>query len=422
MHPTRVYVTGACAGLAEVRQALSEHPSVEVLGASVDPAKADEAIKRAEIVLHGTPRGDRLPTSEIEALSHATPAPIVLLTSATGADGLLRDAIAAGIADVVLLPQLTDALVFSIRKATQTSVAAAHAPATPGGAAVATSGRVYTIFSPKGGVGKSVIAAGLAVQLARIVGGRSLLVDLDLQFGDLAIMLGVDPDATIYDIVSSSGDLDADKLRSSVLAHPSGIDLVAAPVRPEDAELIPDDRVGHLLDVARKTYEAIVVDTPAFFQSSTLVTLDRTDRLLLVTSLDIPSVKNTKLALQTLSLLHYPRERIELIVNHTGARSELPRRDVEKALDLEASHEISFEKNVGDAVNRGVPVPIAAPRSAATKALGELAGALRGAAPAAPAAGSKRRGSVPRMKRPKDGGEGGTRKAKRPTVRLKKAA
>ena len=101
-----------------------------------------------------------------------------------------------------------------------------------------------------------------------------------------------------------------------------------------------EDRVARLLDVAKETYDVIVVDTPAFFQATTLATLDRTDRLLLVTTLDIPAVKNVKLTLQTLNLLHYPKERIHLVINRGMSKAELDRKEVEKALDLKAAFEV----------------------------------------------------------------------------------
>ncbi len=372
----KIFITGACAGLAEVRQALQNHPDIEIVGTAVEPGKADQklASSGAQVILHGTARGDRLPVAEVDAVRHATAAPIILVTSG-GAASLLHEALANGIADVVMLPQLTDALVFTIKKTCQ--LAATRGGLTPSQLRTSTAeGRVLTVFSPKGGVGKTVLATSLATQIARKSGRRVLLIDLDLQFGDVAIMMGVEPEKTIYDLVMTTGELDPEKLAGYVTSHPSGVDVVPAPVRPEDAELVAEDRVGRLLDVAKETYDAIVVDTPAFFQATTLATLDRTDRLLLVSTLDIPAVKNVKLTLQTLSLLHYPKDRINLIINHGMSKAELDRREVEKALDLKAMFEIPGDRDVGTAVNRGVPVPMSAPRSGVSKVIGDMAGAF----------------------------------------------
>jgi pilus assembly protein CpaE len=389
--PIRIFITGACAGLAEVRQGLAGHPEVEIAGTAVDPDKAHEklAAAGAHVILHGCARADRLPAGEIDALRQATTAPIVLVTSGN-ASGLLTAALEAGIHDVIMLPQLTDALVFSIRKTAQLATTRA-VPLAPVRASAA-DGKVVTVFSPKGGVGKTVLACALAAQVARQEGRRVLLIDLDLQFGDAAIMLGIEPEKTVYDLVMTTGELDPEKLAGYVLPHPSGIDVVPAPVRPEDAELVSEERVGRLLDVAKEAYDLVVVDTPAFFQATTLATLDRTDQLLLVSSLDIPSIKNVKLALQTLNLLHYPRERVNLVLNQCGSRGDLKRSEVEKALDLKVAFTIPADKEVRGAVNRGLPVPLAAPRAAMTKMVGEIATALVTPAAAGDGARTKARG------------------------------
>jgi pilus assembly protein CpaE len=373
--PIRVFITGACAGLAEVRQALGSHPEVEIVGTAVEPARAAQklASSNAQVVLHGSSRGDRLPAEDVEAIRQATAAPIILVTSGS-ANGLLQEALAHGVHDVVLLPQLTDALVFTIRR---THVLASGRAQQAGPMTrLGLDGKIVTVFSPKGGIGKTTLACGLATCFARRQGRRVLLVDLDLQFGDCAIMMGIEPEKTIYDLVMTSGDLDPDKLAGYVTVHSSGVHVVPAPVRPEDAELVAEDRVAHLLEIAKEAYDVIVVDTPTHFHATTLATLDRTDRLALMASLDIPSVKNVKLTLQTLNLLHYPVERVGLVINRAHARSELKRPEVERALGIKVVTEIPHDREVAVAVNRGVPVPASAPRSAVTKAMGEIADAL----------------------------------------------
>jgi pilus assembly protein CpaE len=370
--PVRVFISGACAGLAEVRQALGTHPEIEIVGTAVEPARAAQklAAANAQVVLHGSSRTDRMPVEDVEAIRQATSAPIVLVTTSS-ATGLLQEALAHGVADIVLLPQLTDALVFTIRRAHVMSAQRSRGAGL--GARRGTEGKIVTVFSPKGGVGRTTLACGLAAIYARRHGRRTLLIDLDLQFGDSAIMMGLDPSKTIYDLVMTSGDLDPDKLSGSVNAHPSGVHVIPAPVRPEDAELVQEDRVAHLLEVAKQAYDVIVVDTPAQFQATTLATLDRTDRLALVGSLDIPTVKNIKLTLQTLGMLHYPTERISFVMNRPQPRVELKASEVEKALDLKAIGEVPYDREIPVAVNRGVPLPMSAPRSSAARALEDIA-------------------------------------------------
>src|SRR3954470_21044618 len=373
--PIRVFISGACAGLAEVRQALGTHPEIEIVGTAVEPARAAQklAASNAQVILHGSSRGDRLPIEDVEAIRQATAAPIILVTSGS-ANGLLQEALTNGVHDVVLLPQLTDALVFTIRR---THVMASGRTQQAGGALarLGVDGKIVTVFSPKGGTGKTTLACAIATTFARRQ-RRVLLVDLDLQFGDCAIMMGVEPEKTIYDVVMTAGDLDPEKLTGYVSAHPSGVHIVPAPVRPEDAELVAEDRVAHLLEVAKEAYDVVVVDTPNHFHATTLATLDRTDKLVLLASLDIPSVKNVKLTLQTLGLLHYPGERINVVLNRPHAKAEIKRPEVERALDMKAVTEVPHDREVAVAVNRGVPMPMSAPRSDVTKAVGQLADAL----------------------------------------------
>ena len=129
---------------------------------------------------------------------------------------------------------------------------------------------MITVFSPKGGVGKTVVSTNLAATLCKSMGKSTLLLDLDLQFGDAAIMLGLQPDKTIYDLVVAPGELDSEKLAGYTLAHPSGLDVLAAPLQPEDAELVTEGKLARLLEVAARSYDAIIVDTSPFFHGPML--------------------------------------------------------------------------------------------------------------------------------------------------------
>src|SRR4051812_6792239 len=157
------------------------------------------------------------------------------------------------------------------------------------------SGGVVTVFSPKGGTGKTTVATNLAATFAKRDGKKTLLLDLDLQFGDAAIVLGIEPEKTIYDLVVAPGELDSEKLACYVTKHPCGLDILAAPLRPEDAELVVESKVTNLIEVARGSYEQIVVDTSPFFHGAMLATLDRTDDLVVLCSPDVPTLKNVRL-------------------------------------------------------------------------------------------------------------------------------
>jgi pilus assembly protein CpaE len=373
--PIKVFITGAANGLAEVREGLADHPEVELVGTAADPGKAGSKLAEsgAQVILHGTTATDHVPTSEIEAIRGITAAPIVLVTSAS-ANALLSEALSAGIFDVVLLPQLTDGIVFTIKKAN--SLAAGRSSGSTGKSSASIEGRVVTFFSPKGGAGKTVLACNLASTIARQQHRKTLLLDLDLQFGDAAIMMGIEPEKTIYDLVMARRELDSDALAGYVTAHSSGVHVLPAPLRPEDAELVTEERLGHLFSVAKESYDVIVVDTPPFFHGPVLSTLDRTDQLLLVASLDVPSVKNVKLTMQTLDLLHYPTERRHLLLNRSGSKVGLKPQEVERALEMKVEFEVPVEREVAVSVNRGVPIALSNPRSGVGKAMQEIADKL----------------------------------------------
>jgi pilus assembly protein CpaE len=346
----RIYLTGDCEGFPELREALAQHSELEVVGFSDHVAQATGALAGGHLgcVLHGT-RAGSFPAGEVAAIREQTRAPIVVVASA-GGGALLEDALESDV-DVLLLPQLVDNVAFTIRKA---SLTRRPAPA----AVKAHAGRVVTVFSPKGGTGKTVTSSNLAAALAR-QGKRTLLLDLDLQFGDAAIVMGVEPEKTIYDLVVAPGELDFEKLAGYTTKHPSGLDILPAPLRPEDAELVTESKITRLLEVARECYDAIVVDTSPFFHGPMLATLDRTDELLVLCGLDVPTLKNVRLAMQTLELLSFPLTRVKFVLNRANTKVGLSKREVEAALKVTIGIELPSDRAVPVSVNQGSPVVLA---------------------------------------------------------------
>src|SRR4051812_8919138 len=240
----RVFVTGGCDGLPDLREALAKHPEIELVGWSDNVLEGASTLTggHLQLVLHAT-RSATLPANDVAAIREYTRAPVILLASG-GSPSLLEDALDADVADVLLLPQLTDNVVFSIKKACHTG---RKQQASGGGR----QGRLVTVFSPKGGTGKTVLSTNISASLAKHWGKRALLLDLDLQFGDAAIMLGIEPEKTIFDLVTAPGELDSEKLAGYITAHTSGLDILPAPLRPEDAELVTEAKLARLLEVAR---------------------------------------------------------------------------------------------------------------------------------------------------------------------------
>ena len=365
----RIYATGACDGFDKLRDSLAHHPEIELVGASTHIAEAAAALAGGHLdaVLHAT-RSASLPADELAAIREYTRAP-VLVAASSGSSRMLEEALEADVADVLLLPQLVENLVFAIRKAT-------HTTRRPSDANSGRRGQIITVFSPKGGTGKTVTATNLAAALAKFERRKTLLLDLDLQFGDAAIMLGIEPEKTIYDLVVAPGELDSEKLAGYTTKHVSGLDMLPAPLRPEDAELVTEAKLGRLLEVARSSFDCIVVDTSPFFHGPMLATLDRTDELLLLCSLDVPTVKNLRLALQTLDLLSFPKQRIRVVLNRANSKVGMKTNEVEGALGMKVRFEVPSDRAVPLAVNRGKPVVIDDEGSDVSRAIRHIAKGL----------------------------------------------
>jgi pilus assembly protein CpaE len=375
--PVRVYFTGTCEGLDKLREALSNHPELEVVGASEHVSQASSVLAGGHLgcVLHAT-NSPSLPAAELAAIREQTAAPVIVLASGAQST-LLEEALEADVSDVLLLPQLTDNVVFAIRKASH----AGRKLAAQGGHA--RHGKIVTVFAPKGGTGKTSIATNLAASLAKHSGKRTLLLDLDLQFGDAAIMLGLEPEKTIYDLVVAPGELDSEKLAGYTTRHTCGLDILPAPLRPEDAELVTEAKLGRLLEVARDSYDVIVVDTSPFFHGPMLATLDRTDELLMLCGLDVPTLKNVRLSLQTLDLLSFPTTRIRFVLNRANSKVGMSKKEVEGALDMKVAFEIPSDRAVPVSVNRGNPAVLGDAGSEFAGAIKRLAQGIVTPTPAA---------------------------------------
>jgi pilus assembly protein CpaE len=240
------------------------------------------------------------------------------------------------------------------------------------GGTMAPEGRVVTVFAAKGGVGKTTVSINLAAELA--TGGASvLLVDLDLAFGDVAISLALMPERSCIDLVAMSGHLDAQGLASVVTAHESGLDALCAPVHPGDAERISATLVTELLRVARRIYDFVIIDTPPAFTEHVLVAFDASDVTILLGTLDIPAIKNLKLALNTLDQLGTRRESLVVVLNRANAKAGLSASDVTATLGCPIAVQIPSSVAVPAATNRGEAIVITEPRHPVSVALKTLA-------------------------------------------------
>ena len=234
---------------------------------------------------------------------------------------------------------------------------------------------VTTVFSPKGGVGKSVTAVNLATALARTSGEPVVVLDLDLQFGDIAVMLRLQPVHTFTDAVSAGEDLDETLLRSFLARHDkSGVSVLAAPTSPSEADRVDSAAMLRVLDILRGMFAHVVVDTPPHLSEVVLQAVAESDLVCFVVEMDVPSVKNARLGLQAFELLQLPLAKVVLLLNRANSKVHLKPDDIERFLEMKVDIALPSDAAVPQSINQGVPALLEYPRSQYAAQIDQLAG------------------------------------------------
>jgi pilus assembly protein CpaE len=316
--------------------------------------------------------------------------PALLLSYGTD-QAFIQRAFSAGADDIVVLhpgpyvPEQNQREVeFAIRKAVARNYGGSERPGD--------TGTLVCILGSKGGVGKTLVAANVGVALAQR-GRRTALVDLDLQFGDVALALGLAPETTLFDLAVSGGSLDAEKLDDFMLRHSSGLRVLAAPARPDHAASVTAGMIADVYTLLRQEYEFVIVDTPPSFTPEVITTIDVATWVCMVGMLDALSVKNTRLGLETLNLMNYPVEHVLVALNRANTNVGLSQKDAVTLLGRVPDVLIPSDREVTRSINEGVPVVLSSKRSDAGRALNALADLLISAQEeqSVPALGTSRR-------------------------------
>jgi pilus assembly protein CpaE len=290
--------------------------------------------------------------------------PVVVITT-TSANGFVRRAFEAGADDIITLPQRPDEVAFMLHKA----IARKQGAAAGTGVALAP---MICVLGPKGGTGKTLTACNLAVSFAAD-GHRVAVIDLDLQFGDVGLSLGLAPDRTISDLVKSGGSIDGEKVDGYLAEHASGVHVLMAPTRPDHAGLITSDFLREVYPAVRSTHDYVIVDTPPGFTPEVIASIDSSSHVCMVGTLDSLSLKNTKLGLETLELMGYDRERTRLVLNRADSRVGISTDDVVAILGRAPDVTVPSDRDVPRTVNEGRPIVLAKEKSEAAKAFRTLA-------------------------------------------------
>jgi len=296
--------------LDNLQKLLSFEPDIQVVGTATNGKEAIDLSKKSapDIVLMDVnmPIMDGIQATEI--LAQEIPNSPVIIMSVQGERDYLRRAMQSGAREFLIKPFSGDELIASIRRVYQLeqkkeSFMAKAPAAAAGGAAPAEAARpradqsqVIFFYSGKGGVGKSLIAANLAVSMAKETKARVALVDLDLQFGDIGVLLNLDHSQGITDLVENIEHMDPDFIREVMVEGPFGVKVLLSPISPELADLVTVDHIRKIFAEMRKIFDFIIVDSGTHLGEINLEVLDHADRIVVVTSLSIPAIKDTKLA------------------------------------------------------------------------------------------------------------------------------
>lgn len=388
--------TSVCAlvdsGEQAVQESLHWHPDVAVV---------DSAL----------PGMDGLQVTEM--LAQFAPATGVILTALESENDLMRRAMLAGAREVLQKPFSGDELISAIvrvhdfqERKRKSGAATAHA-AGNGNAASADSapqGNLVTVLAGKGGVGKTVIATNLAAALARGGQSRVAIIDLSLQFGDVAALLNITAERTIADLAAHNAVADAEVVQD-VLSHTtSGVRVLPAPPSPELADYVTTAHLRALIDQLRRSHDIVIADTVSQLGEVTLEAVESSERIVLLTDYSVTGVKNTRLVMSVLGVLKVPDEKVLLVANNRDARSDnsLGKAQAETFLGAKIAVEVPFDADVvGAAVSRGAPFVTSAPNSDAARSLMQLADLITNGESAQPAGADAKPAPAAAAKKPR---------------------
>jgi pilus assembly protein CpaE len=289
--------------------------------------------------------------------------PIIALYSGNP-NGFMEPAFRAGADDLIVLPQPPDQLAFELQKILTRR---RGGPATE-----QVRGELITVLGPKGGTGKTVTSTNLAVALADS-GAKPLVIDLDLQFGDVGLALGLKPERTIYDLVQTGGSLDAEKIEGFAIKHFSGASALLAPTRPDQAAVVTTGFLRDLFTVARRSYDFVIVDTAPAFSPEVIVAIDASSHLCLVGMLDALSLKDTKIGLETLKQMGYSTDDVALVLNRADSSVGISMSDVYSLLKKDPDVLVPSDRSIPRALTVGETIYEADPKSGAGRAYKTLA-------------------------------------------------
>ena len=371
----------------EIETLLGRDRNIDVVGDARDGRETVEmarSLRPSLVLLDGSIPGlDAI--TVVESIGLASPDTGVLVLIDGVDHDLMRRLMRAGARDCLVKPVSTEDLVSTVNSVYNTMLKQREGQSSVSTPAVAARSHIIAVYSPQGGSGKSMLASNLAVALAKSTGAtanksRVCLIDLNLQFGDIDLMLNLNPENTIAGLAQKGhAGLDADLIEQYLTVHEeSGLRILVAPSTPQYAESITVYIVEQILTVLRSSYQFIIVDTPSQLRDTTLAALDAATTIVLLTTLDLLALHKTRVALETLRQL-YPGEKIQVVLNRANSEVGITVQDVEASLSMPMRAQIPSDgRIVVTSVNEGRPLVLSAPHTNIARRITTLAQELVG--------------------------------------------
>jgi pilus assembly protein CpaE len=306
----------------------------------------------------------------VERIAMECPRTAIVCASRDASPDLILRSLRAGARDFLRLPVKDEEFRTVLARTAEFCAALVEVPKKRG--------RVVSVFSSKGGCGTSFIATNLA---AATTAASTVLVDLNLQAGDLALFLGVEPKYSIADLVEHRARVDDALLKSYLAPHSSTLSLLSAPREADLADDIEPEHIFEVIEILRERFDYVVIDPQHTFDAITLAALDQSDEIVLVLTLDIPAIRSTQRALQIFDRLGYPRHKIRIVVNRWSKQIELDIKTVERFLGERVVGYVESDYNTAvNSINLGQPLVESDPASRIATEIRQIAAGITGAA------------------------------------------
>jgi pilus assembly protein CpaE len=381
-NPQVIIIDGALEGRSELHKLLSL-AHIAVLGEAgygVDAQTlVDEVQPDAALIGVEEPVARALQT--VEALAASFPTLPIIVYSSLMDGASVRRAMLAGARDYLTAPLDSETVSNSIRMVLDQEEHRQRRLTGDIPQVQNAGGTVITVFGAKGGIGKTTIATNLATALHRETRQSVALVDMDTRFGDVAIMMDIPVDRNIAELARRLDTVDRTNIKDYLVPHASGVGILPAPSHPGDWNIVTPDHVEQVVRLLAQTHDFVILDTPGTFNEMVAAALEMATVVLLVTSMDVASIKDTVLALNMLRSWSFPREKVKLAINHANVANSVKEKDITRTLEYDVFWQIPYDDAVTKSTQLGTPIVITKPNSKVGSNIIDLARHMGGVRP-----------------------------------------